>query len=354
LNFYVKELKTANLYGPYATPAAVVSLHLFGKYDGLLGFLTESFVFDDDTGSYRFVDGGFSYSKGVYDFTESVATVARRISEKVAEMHTLFEYEFEPRTYYAESAVEVFLNTLNGLFNENNFTQYFKDTDEFFIGRVNRSSGIGCRTSNGRGFFALNFSERRHGVFFGIRRAPVDYIRFVSAGTQSAEDVMLKFVTQAPETEITNMADAGRYIEQYSMIEDVHSVIVKDYAIFNDILAIIFPTDQARFSIALFKDEELGVFAMVFDAFSGLYTIYGEDDIDSLSDRYSRVSFRVDSGRLIVTSDSGFVPSDMPADVVINAGGIEGYVDCSKNRMLTKEGNVMSINYATSLLAYAL
>jgi hypothetical protein len=165
---------------------------------------------------------------------------------------------------------------------------------------------------------------------------------------------MQKYITSAPEIEVTNRSDAGRYKEQYDMDEDIQSVTIKEYSLFDNILSIIFPSDSTRFSLMFCKDDDLGIFVLEFDGFRKLYTIYGESDIQMLSDRYAAVSFYVDAGRLVVTSDDDFTPSSVSADVVVNAGGLEGYIDCSKNKMLTREGNVLSVNYAGNLLNYTL
>ncbi len=157
--FYVRVHETGDVYGPYPDPTSIVTLHLFGRYDNLVGFLRKSFVQNSETNSIEFSFNGFRYGKFTYDFDGNLSQVARDIYLQIPPIEDPFEYEFGATTFFADGAIELFVNKLNVLFNASNFNEEFDDTGKYMLASVDRASGLGARMDSGRSIIFMNASE---------------------------------------------------------------------------------------------------------------------------------------------------------------------------------------------------
>ncbi len=350
LDFGVRELSSGEMFGPYKDYVSVVSLHMFGKYDNLIKFLKNSFVFSDDLGAYEFVFGDFKYARGVYDFTENTSQVSRRLFDYLPAMNEIFEYEFTPTTYYADGALEIFVNRLNVMFNQNNFTEESTETENYLLGSVDRASGYGVRQDNGKAFFVANLSKRRHSVFFAPKRMPVDYLSFVSDGSQQAEDVLYQFITTAETETISNSAKVNYYKETYNLDVAAHSVEIANYEIFDDIIFVLVPNDSVMSVIMFVKTIDFGIVPIEFDPFNKKFIIHGEAYVDVLSAEMDDASIAIDGETLKFAYDADMADLSTQRDLAMKLQDVEFYVECDKNRAYTDGGNVLAINYAGDLL----
>ena len=350
LEFGVKELSSGEMYGPYNNYISVVSLHLFGKYDNLIAFLRESFVFDEELGAYKFIFGTFRYARGVYEFSENTSKVTRRIFNYLPPMNEPFEYEFTPVTYFADGALEIFINKLNVMFNQNNFTEESVDTDEYVMGSVDRASGYGTRRNNGKAFFVANLSKRRHSVFFCPKRLPNGYIDFLSDGSQFAEDVMYKYITTAPVETITNKSKVDMYQAEYGISSTETSVDIYQYALFDDIIFILTPMDNVRDICIFVKTGDYGIVPLTFDLFTKRFTIHEQAFIEELSSSMSNADIAIDQNTLKFAYNSEISELQTLGDLAMSVDDVKFYVDCKKNRAFTDDGNIFAINYAGDLL----
>jgi len=349
LEFGVRDLATGEMYGPYDNYMSVVSLHMFGQYDNLIKFLRESFVFDVELGAYRFIFGNFRYARGVYDFTEDIPKTARRMFDYLPPMNEPFEYEFSPTTYFAEGALEIFVNRLNIMFNQNNFTEEVEEDENYIMASVNRASGYGVRRSTGKAFFVANMSKRRHSVLFAPSRMPVEYIGFLSNGTQEAEDVMFDYITSAPVTTVTNKSKVGYYQDRYGIDSTIHSVDIAEYSLFDNIVFVLTPTDDARL-VYIFVKTTYGIIPVEFDPFEKKFTIFDKTHIQTISAMLTNAALELDGDTLKYAFDADIADVATSGDLAMKLQDSEFYVDCDKNKAYTEEGNVFAINYAGDLL----
>ena len=350
LAFGVRELSSGEMYGPYNDCISVISLHLFGKYDNLLKFLRESFVFDSELGAYRFIFDTFNYARGVYDFTENISKVTRKISDYLPAINEPFEYEFTPMTYFADGVLEVFINKLNVMFNQNNFTEKSIDTDNYIMGSVDRASGYGVRENNGKAFFVANLSKKRHSVFFCPKRLPQGYIDFLSDGSQFAEDILYKYITTAPVETITNKSKVDLYKTEYGISSTEKSVSIAQYKLFDDVIFILAPTDNVQEICIFVKTDDYGIVPLTFDSFTKRFVIHEQAFVKKVSSSMSNANIAIDENTLKFAYNSDISKLQTLGDLAMGINEIQFYVDCKKNRAFTNNGNIFAINYAGDLL----
>jgi len=350
LEFGVMELSTKSMYGPYNHYMSVVSLHLFGKYDNLISFLRESFPFDNKLGAYRFVYNNFNYARGVYEFTENISKTTRDLFNHLPAITEIFEYESTPTTYFSDGALEIFVNKLNVMFNQNNFTEESKDTDNFLLGSVDRASGYGMRQENGKAFFCVNLSKRRHSVYFAPKRVPVDYIDFISNGSQDAEDVVFTYVTSVVREVVSNKSKVDFYKNEYGLSSTETSVELALYDLFNEIIFILTPTDDTRTVFIFVRLPEYGIIPLEFDSFTKRFTVYDAAYIPTISNMMSEADIELDGNTLKFAYKALMSDIETQRDLAMKMEDVEFYVDCSHNRAYTNGGNVFAINYAGNLL----
>ena len=351
LEFGVLEHNVSQFYGPYNDHISVITLHLFGEYDGLGKLLTESFPFDDEIGSYRFVFGGFSYHRGTYDFTENITAVTRRLSEYVPPMYEPFEYEFEPRTYFAEDTIESFLNRLNVMFNQGNFPEGTKEHSNYITGVVDRLSGNGIRRSNGQAFFAANLSRRRHMVFFIPTRVPISYVSFVSNGSQFAEDILYEYITTAEVETITNASKVMYYRDTYNIESTEATVEVATYRLFDNVVFILAPFDDVRNIFIFVKTDKYGIVPLEFDTFSKRFTVHDKATAMATLQQMDRASLSIDDTTVRFAYDADIEETKTGLDLSLKIKNTTFQVDCKNNRAYTNQGNIFAINYAGNLLS---
>jgi hypothetical protein len=350
LDFGVRELSSGEMFGPYQDSTSVVSLHMFGQYDNLMKFLKKSFVYSDDIGAYEFVFEKFRYARGVYDFTENTSYISRRLFEYLPAMNEIFEYEFTPTTYYADGVLETFVNKLNIMFNQNNFTEENTDTEDYILGSVDRASGYGVRQNNGKAFFVANMSKRRHSVFFAPKRMPVGYISFVSDGSQNAEDVLYSFITTANTEIISNSAKVNYYKETYNLDLSYQSIEIANYELFDDIIFVLVPGDSVTSVVVFVKTEDFGIVPVEFDPFNKKFIIHDASYVETLSDSMDNASIEIDMDTLKFAYDADISELSTQRDLAMKLQDAEFYVECDKNRAYTDSGNVLAVNYAGDLL----
>jgi len=350
LEFGVLESDTGEMYGPYSSYMSVVSLHLFGQYDNLIKFLRESFVLNNDIGAYQFIFGSFRYTRGLYEFTEDTPVTARRLAEFIPPMYERFEYEFEPHTYFADGSIEMFLNKLNIMFNEGNFAEEKRETENFLMGSVERSSGYGVRKENGKSFMVANLSHRRHSVFFAPFRMPVEYISFLSDGSQKAEDVMYEYITSAEIETVDNDADVEYYSDVYGVDIASKTVDMATYSLFEDIVFVLTPFDDPSEVYIFVKTSDFGIVTIGFDPLRKRFTIFGDDKIADISSGMTNANVLVDGTTLKFAYDSDIDGVVANNDLAIRISDTEFSLDCNKNRAYTTLGNVLAATYVGDLL----
>ena len=350
LEFGVMELKTEQMYGPYKDYMTVISLHLFGKYDNLISFLRDSFVFDDNLGAYQFNFNDFIYSRGVYDFTENITKATRELFDYLPAIHEPFVYEFTPGTFFADGVIETFVNKLNLLFNKNNFAEEVKENDNYIIGSTCRESGSSVRIKNGKAFFSLNLSKKRHSVYFIPKTVPVDYIDFVSIGTKAAEDIMYKYITSAPTHTDTNKLKVDYYKNKYNISSTIESVDIANYSLFDNVVLVLTPTDNPRSVFIFVKTKEHGITPIEFDPFTRKFTIFDKDYISKISDMMKEGNIKLSNDTLVFSFSSKLDSAIDNNDLSLHIKNINFSVECDKNRAFSKDGNIFSIDYAGNLL----
>jgi hypothetical protein len=265
-------------------------------------------------------------------------------------MNEPFEYEFTPSTFYADGALEVFVNRLNIMFNQNNFNERVNEFDNYIIGAVDRASGYGVRRDNGKGFFVANLSKRRHNIFFAPTRMPKEYIGFQSSGSQVSEDIVFNYITNAPTEVISNRAEVDYFKAEYGLDHAAHEVEICTYSIFDDILFVLAPTDNVQFTYIFVRLPVYGVTIIGFDAFSKRFTVYDNNVISGISDSMTNGSIKIDNDALVFGFNSDISPVTGDHDLVMAIDDKVFKVDCAKNRAYTDSGNILSINYAGDLL----
>ena len=352
LTFGVKELDSKEMFGPYENYISVITLHLFGKYDSLFKFLKDSFVFNEDLGSYEFVYDLFVYGPHTFDFTDNVSDTATSISNFLPRMEEPFDYEFEPITFFATGAIESFINKLYVMFRQGNFHETYGETERRLIGLAPASSGVGIRRLDGKGFFVLNLSDRKHIKYFLAKKVPDEYISFTTDGTTEADLALLNEVTNAPVEVITNENDVEYYKSEYDIDVSVLSVSVRDVSLFNDVVMILASKDLFLESIIFTRTSTGDILPVVFNSFTKEYTIMGHSYTDIIPSIIENVSIKVEDDCVVFGYNSDI--SEVPAanDFVIKVGDtIDFNVDSAKNRAYSSDGNIYAVSYAAASLS---
>ncbi len=352
LTFGVKERSTGDMFGPYDHHIQIVTLHMFGKYDSLIKFLRECFVFSSELGSYEFVYELFIYGPHTYDFTYNVSDVALSIARFLPRMEEPFEYEFEAQTFFAEGAVEKFLNKLYVLFRQGNFTETYNETDRRLIGLAPASSGVGVRKTDGSGFFVLNLSDRRHMKYFIAKKIPDGYISFTTDGTPEADLALLNEVTNATVTIVDNQNEVDYYKDEFNIETTEVSIIIRDISLFKEVILVLASKELFLESIIFIRTSTGDILPVVFNSFTREYKIMGHEYIDIIPSLMSDVSIKIDNDCVVVgykAEVSGVTAKN--DSVIVVEDVIDFNVKCNKNRAYTPSGNIYAISYAAASLS---
>ncbi len=352
LTFGVKEVSTGDMFGPYDNHIQVISLHLFGRYDNLFKFLKESFVFNSDLGSYEFIYEFFIYGPHTYDFTYNVSDVASSIANFLSKMEDPFEYEFEAQTFFAEGAVEQFLNKLNVMFRQGNFTESYNETDRRLIGLAPASSGVGIRRIDGSGFFVLNLSDKKHIKYFLAKKIPDGYISFVSDGTPEANMALLNEVTNATTVIVDNMNEVDYYKNEFDIDATEASVTIRDISLFNDVILILASKELFLESIIFTRTSTGNILPVVFNSFTKEYKIMGNAYIGTIPSLMANVSIKIENDCVVFGYKTEVSGVSSENDCVVMVGNdINFNVKCKKNRAHTEDGNIYAVSYAAASLS---
>jgi hypothetical protein len=349
LSFYVIDRRTGEKYGPYSDPISIVSLHLFGEYDNLIKFLRDSFVVDEETHAYEFRFNGMRYGKFTYDINANISKICREIYEYVPKIDYPFEYEFGATTYFAEGALEVFINKLNTLYNISNFNEETRDTDSYSISTVDRSSGYGTRNSDGGSCLFMNFSDRRHSLFFTPKRLPVGYFSFLSDGTQFADDVLLDLIDGAPIETVTNIAMIDLLQEQFGVSQEVSSVDIIDLSFFSKTFLGVSPDRNVMRNIIFVDTDNFGVVPFEIDTFTRTMTILSRDAAASKISANDRAVAAISENSVRIGFDAD-VPECDSNVLAVQIDDLSFCVDPEINRAYSTDGNVMAVNYISGML----
>ncbi len=352
LTFGVKEISTGSMFGPYDSHVQVVTLHLFGKYDSLLRFLGESFVFNSDLGSYEFIYELFVYGPHTYDFTYNVSDVSASIARFLPAMEEPFEYEFEVQTFFANGAIEQFLNKLNVMFRQGNFAESYNETDRRLIGLAPASSGVGVRRSDGKGFFVLNLSDRKHIKYFLAKKIPDGYISFTTDGTTEADLALLNEVTNAATETISNANEVDYYKDEFGIDITETSVTVRDVSLFNDVVLVLASKELFLESIIFTRTNTGVILPVVFNSFTREYKIMGSAYVETIPSLMLNVSIKVESDCVIFgfkREVSGVTPKN--DSIVMIEDDINFNIKCAENKAYTQDGNIYAVSYAAASLS---
>jgi len=348
--FYVRVHETGDVYGPYPDPTSIVTLHLFGRYDNLVGFLRKSFVQNSETNSIEFSFNGFRYGKFTYDFDGNLSQIARDIYLQIPPIEDPFEYEFGTTTFFADGAIEFFVNKLNVLFNSSNFNEEFDDAGKYMIASVDRASGLGARMNSGRSIIFMNASNRRHAVFFVPIDVPVGYVNFEGDGTQESEDILAALIDTAPIRTVTNSSQIELLAERYGITQDVASVDIITLDFFKNIIFAAVFGDSVQKTYLFVEDDTLGVIAFEMDMFTKKIRAMSHDNIELIADSYDNVSLSISSGSLKVSFKDDIVQCAGSEVLSMSINGFSFCGDMQNNRAYASDGNVMSINYVGNML----
>lgn len=352
LTFGVKEVDTKEMFGPYDHYVQPIVLHLFGKYDSLFKFLGDSFVFNDDLGSYEFVYELFIYGPHTFDFTYNVSDVATSIANFLPRIEEPFDYEFEPQTFFGSGAIEEFLNKLNIMFRQGNFTETYDESDRRLIGLAPASSGVGVRRNDGSGFFVINMSDRKHIKYFLAKNVPDEYISFTTDGSPEADLALLNEVTNATVSVITNRNDVEYYKDEFNIDISAVEVSIRKTTLFNDVIMVLASKDLFLESIIFVRTSTGDILPVVFNSFTKEYTIMGTDYISTIPSIIEHVSIKVDSDCVVFgykSEVSGVTPSNDA--VIIVEDVIHFSIDSKKNRAYSIDNNIYAISYAAASLS---
>ena len=352
LTFGVKEVETGDMFGPYDSHIQVITLHLFGKYDSLFKFLGESFVFNGELGSYEFIYELFVYGPHTFDFTYNVSDIATSIASFLPKIEEPFDYEFEEVTYFASGAIEEFLNKLNAMFRQGNFTETYKESDTRLIGLAPASSGVGVRRLDGSGFFVLNLSQRKHIKYYLAKEVPDAYISFTTDGSPEAELALLNEVTNGQVTIIENEKDVDYYKNEFDIDITAVDISIRSISLFNDVLIIIGSSEMPLESIIFIRSSTGDILPVLFNSFTKEYTIMGHDYIGIIPSLIENVSIKIESNCVIFgyMNDIISVPALNDSVIVVNES-IHFSVDSKTNRTYSADGNIYAVSYAAASLS---
>ncbi len=352
LTFGVKEISSRDMFGPYDYCIQVITLHLFGRYDGLFKFLNESFVFNSDLGSYEFVYDLFVYGPHTYDFTYNVSDIATSVAAALPKIEEPFEYEFEAQTFFAEGAIEQFLNKLNVMFRQGNFTESYNENDRRLIGLAPASSGVGVRRSDGRGFFVLNLSSRKHIKYFLAKKIPDGYISFTTDNTPEADLALLNEVTNASTETTTNANEVEYYKNEFNLDITEASITTRDISLFNDVVLIVASAELFLETVIFTRTSTGDILPVVFNSFTKEYKIMGSAYVETIPSLMMDVSIKVENDCVVFgyKAEVSSVPTENDS-VVIVGNDINFNVICEKNMAYTPDGNIYAVSYAAASLS---
>jgi len=346
-SFSTLELSTLNYFGPYGGPKELVLNHLFGKYDGLITVLKNSVKFSKTKGRYTFELGGFVYHTGTYDEVSSVSLAINYLRNNVGQINSSFEFAFEPKTFFADGAIERFLNELNLIFNESNFKKRAADNDVYTMALVNRDSGDGVRRVDGGGIMAINMSSRRHAVFFAAKRFPAGYVAFESSGSEFSNAVLDRYITNATVETVSNIKEMEGLADKYGLSFTEKTVDVVTTNIFDNIVAMFAPFESVRYVFIVSSLEE-GTAVIRLDALDRKYTIYSvEEASDIINSTVGTTVLSSGEYAPVMITNNGSIPSsiDKECDIAFSFGDFSGTFDSSRNIAYFIDGNAMAPDY---------
>ncbi len=352
LTFGVKEIDSGEMFGPYDSYVSVITLHLFGKYDSLFKFFKESFVFNEDLGSYEFVYELFVYGPHTFDFTYNVSDIATSIANFLPKIEEPFDYEFEPQTFFASGAIEQFLNKLNVMFRQGNFAETYDESDGRLIGLAPASSGVGVRRTDGSGFFVLNLSDRKHIKYYLAKEVPDEYISFSSDGSAEADLALLNEVTNAEVTVITNKKDVDYYKSEFGIDITATEVSIRKTTLFDDVVMILASKDLFLESIVFVRTSTGAILPVVFNSFTKEYTIMGHSYVGTIPSIIDNVSIKIENDCVMFGYKSEIAGVSPLNDSVIQVEDtIHFSVDNENNRAYSSDGNIYAVSYAAASLS---
>ena len=352
LTFGVKEVETGDMFGPYEHYTSAITLHLFGKYDSLFKFLRESFVFNDDLGSYEFVYELFVYGPHTYDFTYNVSVIAKSIAAFLPRMEEPFDYEFGVETFFASGAIEQFLNKLNVMFRQGNFTETYNESDRRLIGLAPASSGVGVRRTDGSGFFVVNLSDRKHVKYFLAKEVPDEYISFISDGSPEADLALLNEVTNGLVTVVTNSNEVEHYKDEFDIDITAISVSIRTISLFNDVVFVLASKDFYLETIIFVRTSTGDILPVIFNSFTKEYTIMGHSYIDLIPSLITDAFIKVEND-CVVFGYKQEVEAITPLNdsVIVVEDKFQFSIDSQTNRAYSVDGNIYAVSYAAASLS---
>ncbi|RLF44235.1 MAG: hypothetical protein DRN17_04840, partial [Thermoplasmata archaeon] len=254
------------------------------------------------------------------------------------------------KTFFADGALELFINKLNILFNPSNFNEEHGEYDSHLIASVDRASGYGIRKSNGQSAMMMNLSGRRHAIFFAPSRIPVGYFSFNHDGSTTGEEIYNEVISSAPVTTITNESKVDEYQEKYGLDMTEVSVDIVEYDFMKSVFFCIAPEEDVSTVYIFVKIDNRGIVPIMMNLITKIGTILDPSTISTIASANTRFGIDIEGDTLKFAFDAEISECDTLGDLSIQVGDIGFYVDSENNTSFGKDGNIRAISYVSNLL----
>lgn len=349
LQFGVLDHSTGEVYGPYASALTVVQKHIFGVYDNMLTFLTDSIAFNEEFGAYGIMLPGLYYRRGSFDLGSNLPRTATLLKAQLPRLDRDFEYSLDSTTFFSEGSVELFLNRLNIMFNTDNFKEQFEKGELYSAGVISRAGGTAIEQDNGNRFFVVNTSNRRHAAYV-IPSVYTDGFIDIVSGSASCDYVIEDYITNIEATIETNQVEVEYFLDILGQETTEKTFEYKTLSLFNNIKFIIFPSDSVRVGYYFVELEDGTIKIIEFDAFTKTMVVYDETHVSVINAKMSEGSISI-LGSVItfVYNSTDFTAEGNPSvKMAINNFKWATYQDT--NQVLNEDGNIYSFQFAKNLL----
>lgn len=292
--FYCYLNKTQDWYGPYSTYQELITNLLFGQYDGMFTVLSKV-VFNEELGVFEFKLKDFTYNIFDYrvDYMKGLTTIdkiIRVIKEKEV-------FTFTPETSFSQGVIDYFLNSLNTVFDKNNFPEKDEKNELMDFSVIDRSCVFGSRTPE-KFYLIINTDPKRHMVCYLPYWMQKGYI--MNENLSSDPDFIKELFDETQTKKITNTKEillAKKVFGDIIQKEETTLFKVNIYKYLEAVIPI-----QGTTTVAYILKKDGKYFKLEFD---GLLRKFSLKDFE---DFYSNNDFQVKviDGVLFITKKNNF------------------------------------------------
>ncbi len=349
LKFGVLDHSTMETYGPYDSILKIVQKHIFGKYDNIISYFSENIKFDDEIGAYGIKLPGFYYYRGSFDLGSNLPDATKRLKALLPPIDQKFVYSLQAKTFFSEGSIEIFLNRLNVMFNENNFTEAFKESDFYDIGVVSRASGTAIEQSNGNRFFIVNTSCRRHATYIIPKITTSGFIN-ISSGSSNCDYVIDEYISNEEQIVETNEDKVEYLLDILGQNQTEKTLEYKNLSLFSDIKLVLFPSNSTRIGYYFVRLTDETIKIIEFDAFTRTFVVFDESKAIEISELIDNGVVSVNQGTVsLIYNGEDFSASGSPT-LKMSINNFRWAIYKEDNQVLNEDGNKYSFKFAKNLL----